>query len=159
MHFNQCYRKIYFSLQASLQELGLLAFFLMIGIILFASAAYYCEEHVKGTKFRSIPDGFWWAIVTMTTVGYGDMFPETFGKNRYLHRFHYSVDIVFNHNLLLYLLVCFNLTSFYFRPWVYCKGIHINRSVHSWYIIKSSRKPCEIGLVPQKMFETCHIFA
>jgi len=58
----------------------LLAFFLLIGIILFASAAYYCEEQVTNTKFKSIIHGFWWAIVTMTTVGYGDMTPETLGK-------------------------------------------------------------------------------
>ena len=67
-----------------MQELGLLAFFLLIGIILFASAAYYCEEQQQKTKFKSIIHGFWWAIVTMTTVGYGDMYPETLGNACFL---------------------------------------------------------------------------
>lgn len=58
----------------------MLAFFLLVGIVLFSSAAYYCEEGVKDTEFKSIPHTFWWAIVTMTTVGYGDMAPETLGK-------------------------------------------------------------------------------
>jgi voltage-gated potassium channel Kch len=68
-----------YTFRASLRELGLLAFFLLIGIILFASAVYYCEGREIKHKFVSIPAGFWWAIVTMTTVGYGDMTPVTAG--------------------------------------------------------------------------------
>ncbi len=52
-----------------------------VAILLSAGAIYVTERNQLDTRFTSIPHAMWWSIVTITTIGYGDMVPATaFGK-------------------------------------------------------------------------------
>jgi len=58
-----------------------LSFILVLFLITFASCVLYFAEHldpVNKAKFSSIPATVWWSVETLTTVGYGDMYPVTY---------------------------------------------------------------------------------
>lgn len=60
------------------REFGLLLLFLCVAITLFSPLVYVAEnESGRVLEFTSIPASYWWAIISMTTVGYGDMVPRS----------------------------------------------------------------------------------
>jgi voltage-gated potassium channel len=64
-------------------EFGLILGLLGITILVSGSLLYLAEAEAQPDKFGSIPRALWWAIVTLTTVGYGDAYPVT-GLGRFL---------------------------------------------------------------------------
>ena len=57
--------------------------FVVIMVISLGTIMYMIEGDIPGTQFTNIPKSIYWAIVTMTTVGYGDVTPVT-GLGRFL---------------------------------------------------------------------------
>ena len=81
MQHNVGMRVLQLAMQVSARELGLLLLLLIIGVIIFATMVFFAEFPNDDSQFIHIPAGFWWALITMTTVGYGDMVPSTdFGR-------------------------------------------------------------------------------
>ncbi len=59
------------------EELVLTSVLMGLLLIVSSSVLYYCENGVQPDVYSSIPATMWWSIATLTTVGYGDIYPIT----------------------------------------------------------------------------------
>ncbi|MEK9656927.1 MAG: ion transporter [bacterium] len=65
------------------EELFITAFLSMMILLILSIVMYYVEGSVQPEKFSSVSASLWWAISTLTTIGYGDIYPMT-GLGRFI---------------------------------------------------------------------------
>src|ERR1044071_1668690 len=59
------------------EELVVCGLIMILLIVMSASLMYFVENEAQPQKFSDIPSAMWWAVATLTTVGYGDIYPIT----------------------------------------------------------------------------------
>jgi voltage-gated potassium channel len=64
-------------LRGKKEELVMSAFVAFIVLLLWSTVIYLVERGAQPAVFSSIPAAMWWGVATMTTIGYGDMYPVT----------------------------------------------------------------------------------
>lgn len=65
------------SIKKSLNKILVYFLFVIVLVIAIGTLMFMIEGNVSGSRFTDIPTGIYWAIVTLTTVGYGDITPVT----------------------------------------------------------------------------------
>ena len=79
VRYNRASDRLLKALSESKEEFTLFFFTTLILLFISAAGIYYFEHPGQPEKFSSILHSLWWAVVTLTTVGYGDVYPITLG--------------------------------------------------------------------------------
>ena len=75
--YSESIRTLGVVLKAKREPLVLTVFVAGIVLVFASNAMYILEHEAQPTVFPSVPAAMWWAVVTMTTIGYGDVYPVT----------------------------------------------------------------------------------
>jgi len=79
LKYNQAIKRFCRALIIAKEELILFGFISAIMLFLSAVGIYYFENSAQPEMFKLVFHSLWWAVTTLTTVGYGDMYPITVG--------------------------------------------------------------------------------
>lgn len=79
VRYNKAMNHFTKAIKTAKEEILLFIFITLILIYFSAVGIYYFENQAQPQHFSSIFDSLWWAIITLTTVGYGDVYPITVG--------------------------------------------------------------------------------
>ena len=76
-HYSSALEDLFSAVRHEWRSFVATLYLLILAIFLSSSLIYVFEQSVQPEHFGSIPDAMWWTVVTLTTVGYGDIVPIT----------------------------------------------------------------------------------
>ena len=76
-HYSSALEDLFSAVQHEWRSFAATLYLLILAILISSSLIYVFEQNVQPEHFGSIPDAMWWTVVTLTTVGYGDIVPMT----------------------------------------------------------------------------------
>lgn len=79
VRYSKAFNRFHIAAGIIKEEMILFLMVTLIFVFLSASGIYYFEHTAQPKAFPSVLHSFWWAITTLTTVGYGDVYPITAG--------------------------------------------------------------------------------
>lgn len=79
LRYNKALQRFNIALKLSKEEFVLFTFISLLMLYFSAVGIHFFENEVQPDSFSSIFDSLWWAVCTLTTVGYGDVYPITIG--------------------------------------------------------------------------------
>tara|TARA_A100001015_G_scaffold283090_1_gene348067 strand:- start:104 stop:808 length:705 start_codon:yes stop_codon:yes gene_type:complete len=79
VRYNKAIRRVTIAAKEVKEEVALFLIVTLILIFIVSAGIYFFENEAQPDKFQSVFHSMWWTIVTLTTVGYGDVYPITVG--------------------------------------------------------------------------------